>query len=114
MKRFLILLLMLAAGDLAAQTLPPQRFAWTRPTAGEPAVSYVVQTRENSGPWVTAGAATDTFYVFDDLLAASSWEIRVAGVDGQGRQGVYSLPSLPIVGDEGPPGPPGVPELQTP
>lgn len=114
MKRLLIPLLMLAAGTAAAQTLAPQRFAWTRPVTGEPAVSYVVQIRENGGAWATAGATTDTFYVFEDLLGASAWEVRVAGVDDQGRQGIFSAASLPLQGDQGPPGAPGVPVLESP
>ena len=114
MKRLLIPLLMLAALAVSAQTLAPQRFSWTRPVTGEPAVSYVVQTRADGGAWNTVATSVDTFHVFDDLSALSTWEIRVAGVDAQGRQGAFSPPSLPISGDEGPPGPPGVPELEGP
>lgn len=114
MKRSIVLLVLLVSATALAQTLPPQRFAWTAPTTGEPAVSYVVQTRENGGAWSTVGTTADTFYVFTNLSQTSTWEIRVAGVDAQDRQGPFSLPSLPLVGDQGPPGAPGTPVLDNP
>ena len=114
MKRLIVPVIMLAAVAAFAQTRPPQRFSWTRPVAGEPAVSYVVQARENGGSWVTVAATAYTFHVFEDLSLASVWEIRVAGVDGLGRQGAFSAPSLPLDGDQGPPGTPGVPVLENP
>jgi hypothetical protein len=114
MKRLLILIFLLAAAGAAAQTLAPQRFVWTRPVTGEPAVSYQVQTRENGGAWSTAATVDDTFHVFTDLSALSTWEVRVAGIDALGRRGAWSPPSLPLQSDLGPPGVPGTPVLQEP
>jgi hypothetical protein len=114
MKRLLILILLLAAAGAAAQTLAPQRFAWTRPATGEPAVSYEVQLRENGGAWATVATVDDTFHVFTDLSAVSTWEVRVAGIDALGRRGAWSLPSLPLEADLGPPGAPGTPVLVEP
>ncbi len=114
MKRLILLISLLLAGNAFAQTLGPQRFVWQPPTTGELAVSYVVETREDGGDWALAGTTTDAFYVFTEFTVLHTYEVRVAAVDASDRQGSFSLPSLPLTSDQGPPGAPGIPVLQNP
>lgn len=86
-------------------------FTWTAPTEGSPVVVYQVQLSENGGPYTTVSASeTDTQYTFS-LDYGTTYTVRVAGVDAQGRRGPWSLPSDPYTPDLGPPGTPGKPSI---
>ncbi len=84
-------------------------YTWSAPTTGSPVDHYVVQHSEDGGNWVTVdNNAHSNEYV---LTAAYDTEhsIRVAGVDGQGRQGPWSVASEPYTPTLGAPGQPGQP-----
>ena len=103
-------LAILAGSQAFAQTTLEASFQWTAPTTGAPVDHYVVQHRVDSGAWVIVGSSTTNTYTMN-LAVGQSHEIRVAGVDADGRQGEYSDPSDPYVPDLGAPGKPGKPIL---
>lgn len=102
------LILLLAAGG-AALAQEQVTYTWTAPTTGSPVDHYIVQHSVDGGAWVTvADNVTETTYV----LSADydhQHQIRVAGVDAQGRQGPFSEPSDPYTPTLGAPGQPGKP-----
>ena len=83
-------------------------YQWTAPTTGSPAVSYVVQLSSDGGTWTTIANVSSPQYTLDATFGVSH-EIRVAGVDSQGRQGIGSEASDPLTPDAGSPGQPGKP-----
>jgi len=83
-------------------------YQWTAPTTGSPAVSYVVQLRADGGTWTTIANVASNAYTLDATYGVSH-ELRVAGVDSQGRQGIWSEASDPLTPDAGAPGQPGKP-----
>jgi len=94
-----------------AQTSVDVQYVWTAPTTGTPVVHYVVQHSTDSSAWVTLGNVTELTYTLSAEPGVSH-QIRVAGVDAQGRQGPYSAPSEPYTPeptDTGAPGQPGTP-----
>ena len=87
------------------------KYTWTAPTSGSAAVSYVVEASEDGGAFVViATNVTQREYTMTQEYG-KSYQIRVAGVDGQGRQGPYSVASDPYTPDAGPPGAPGKPTI---
>jgi hypothetical protein len=83
-------------------------YTWSAPTTGSPVVHYVVQHSVDGGAWIDMGTVVSNAYTLSaDFEVAHS--IRVAAVDGQGRQGVWSEPSDPFTPDAGVPGQPGKP-----
>ncbi len=104
----LALLLGLLPVAPSAQVSAEIQYTWSAPTTGSPAVRYVVQHSVNGGPFVTVGEAQSTSYTLSATFG-DSHRIRVAGVDGQDRQGPFSTASEPYTPDLGAPGQPGQP-----
>lgn len=101
--------LLLIALSGTAQAQEEVTYTWTAPTTGSPVDHYVVQVSVDGGPFVTENdAVSGNTYV---LTAQYEHEyvIRVAGVDGSGRQGPYSASSDPYMPSLGAPGQPGKP-----
>ena len=103
-----ILATVLTPSLAAAQTSVEVQYVWTAPTTGSPVDYYVVQHSADGGTWVTLGNAPELTYTLDAEYGVSH-QIRVAGVDAEGRQGPYSAPSDPYTPDAGAPGQPGKP-----
>jgi len=99
---------------LAALTAAPAMaqvdvaYTWSAPTSGSPVVHYVVQHSANGGSWVDMGTVPSNAYTLSADYGVA-YRIRVAAVDGQGRQGVWSETSDPYTPDAGVPGQPGKP-----
>ena len=105
-----ILAAVAGASPAAAQTEVEVEFGWTAPNTGSAVDHYVIEHSVNGGAWTQiATSATNTYTL--TATVGDSHQLRVAGVDAQGRQGVYSNPSAPYVPDVGPPGQPGQPIL---
>lgn len=81
---------------------------WGAPTTGTPVDYYVLQHSVNGSAWTTVAAPVDATYAFQ-VTTGDSHQVRVAGVDAEGRQGPYSLPSDPFIPGSTEPGPPGEP-----
>ena len=96
-----------------AQTEVEVTAEWGTSTYGSPVVHYVLQHSVNGGDWVTIATPAATVYSF--LVTESDiHQVRVAGVDAEGRQGGFSMPSDPYSPgnvDLGPPSQPGKPIL---
>lgn len=107
------LLVVVMAGNAAAQTEVETTARWTPASYGTPAVEFVVQHSVNDGPWATVGTTTATTFpmtvTFDD-----SHRVRIAAVDAEGRQSAFSVPSNPYNPSDGAitgPAQPGQPTL---
>jgi len=99
--------ILLAGGTALAQE--QVTYTWTAPTTGSPVDHYVVQHSVDGGAWVTVATdVTGTTYVLSAEYDHQH-QIRVAGVDAQGRQGPFSEPSDPYTPTLGAPGQPGKP-----
>jgi hypothetical protein len=107
-----ILMMILAAGAVSAQTTVDATAGWSPPTYGTPVEHYVLQHSINDGAWATVGTTTDTLYTMT-ISYTDFHRVRVAGVDAEGRQGPFSLPSNSYNPSEGVDGPtqPGQPTL---
>ncbi len=64
-------------------------YTWSAPTTGSPVVHYVVEHSTDGGAWVTMGTVPSNAYTLSADFEVAH-RIRVAAVDGQGRQGVWS------------------------
>jgi hypothetical protein len=102
------LVAVLAPAALAQTTTMQVSYTWTAPTTGSPVDHYVVQHSINGGAWVQVATVTTTAYVLTATIGEPH-QIRVAGVDAQGRQGVWSTASDAYTPDAGAPGQPGKP-----
>ena len=103
----------LFASTAFAQTSTiPTTYTWTAPTTGSPVAHYVVQSSIGGGTWTQIATVTTASYVLAAQIG-SSYQIRVAGVDAQNRQGVWSPASSAYIPDLGAPGMPGKP-VKTP
>jgi len=105
-----ILVALIAPGHALAQTSVDVQYAWTAPTTGSPVDHYLVQHSADGGSWVNLGNVNELTYTLSAEYGVSH-QIRVAGVDAQGRQGPFSQPSDPYTPDAGSPGQPGKPIL---
>ena len=105
-----ILFTVLVSTQALAQTSVDVQYQWTAPTTGSPVDHYVVQHSMDGGNWVNVGNVSQLAYTLTADYGVSH-QIRVAGVDVQGRQGPYSQPSDPYTPDAGSPGQPGKPIL---
>ena len=85
-------------------------YHWSPPTTGSPAVEYQVEWRTNSNPFEPLGVVSDTSIVVTAPDGVQGLQIRVAGRDQWGRQGLWSAPSEPF-NDAGAPGEPGTPVI---
>ena len=83
-------------------------YQWTAPTTGSAVDHYVVQESVDGGTWTTVATTPTNSYTLAATVGASH-RIRVAGVDGEGRQGVFSVASEAYTPDPGAPGQPGQP-----
>lgn len=102
----LAVILMAGGAALAQEQVT---YTWTAPTTGSPVDHYVVQHSVDGGAWVTVATdVTETTYVLSAEYDHQH-QIRVAGVDAQGRQGPFSEPSDPYTPTLGAPGQPGKP-----
>lgn len=86
-------------------------YTWTPPLTGNPVDHYVVELSVDGGAFLSY---TPTEPVTLEAVAMEygfghTYQIRVAGVDAQGRQGPFSEPSDPYLPDAGAPGQPGKP-----
>lgn len=106
----LIATLLLGAGSALAQTEMQVNYQWTAPTTGTVVDHYVVEQSVNSGPWTQVGTASSNTFTLTAAVG-NSYQLRVAGVDADDRQGPYSVTSDPYVPDAGPPGQPGKPVI---
>ena len=84
-------------------------YTWTAPTTGSPVVNYLVEISIGGGPFVASAMVASNTYSLA-ALPGNSYQIRVAGIDAQDRQGPYSDASDPYL-DEGAPGQPGKPTI---
>jgi len=108
-KLVLIAMVMLGTASMAlAQLGENVTYIWTAPTTGTPVVNYVVQISIDGAPYEYVGdAASETYTFYAEALL--TYQIRVAGVDAQDRQGPYSVASDPLFLDYGAPGEAGKP-----
>ena len=104
----LITAAVLIATPVLAQTEIPVNYQWTAPTTGTPVDHYVVEHAVNGGSWTQIATASSNSFTLAAAVGEAH-QIRVAGVDADGRQGVYSVASDPYEPDAGPPGQPGKP-----
>ena len=65
-------------------------FIWDPPTPGSTPQHYVVQVRVDGDAIQTQVTSNDTPAVTFEVFFGRDYEVRVAGVDAQGRQGPYS------------------------
>lgn len=100
----LILLVTLSTAAMATSV----NYTWTAPTTGSPVVHYVVQISNDGQTWETQPAFAYTEEWILEVNYGVPYYLRVAGVDGLGRQGVWSNAS-DVLTDHGPPGIPGTP-----
>jgi hypothetical protein len=105
-----ILVAVLVPTQAPAQTTVDVQYGWTAPTTGSPVDYYVVQHSIDGGNWVNVGNVSQLTYTLTAEYGVSH-QIRVAGVDAEGRQGPFSQPSDPYTPDAGSPGQPGKPIL---
>lgn len=86
-------------------------YTWTPPVDGNPVEHYVVELSTDGGAFVSHTPANPVTVetVSMEYVFGHSYQIRVAGVDDQGRQGPWSVPSDPYRPDAGAPGAPGQP-----
>lgn len=103
------------AAPVLAQA-PAATYRWDPPTTGSPVVKYVIQVSSDGGQTSTQYVSDDdplNVFVFYDWAFATTYVIRVAGVDAADRQGPWSPWSDPYTTpdppDPGPPGEPGKP-----
>lgn len=82
---------------------------WSAPTTGSAVHHYVVQSSSNATTWTTLTTQPTTNSVTLSCPVGVNIQIRVAGVDAQGRQGPWSEASDPFVPDAGAPGAAGKP-----
>ncbi len=83
-------------------------WTWTAPTTGTPVHHYVVEVRVEGGSWVRLTTEPTDNRITMDQTANLVYEVRVAGVDAQGHQGVWSPISDPdVYGAPGACGKPG-------
>jgi hypothetical protein len=98
----------LVAGSSQAQTEMEVNYQWTAPTTGTAVEYYVVEHSVDGGQWTQiATTSTNTYTLLAEI--GLSHQIRVAGVDADGRQGPFSAASDPYSPDIGAPGQPGKP-----
>jgi len=113
MKRLLHLTLavaLLLPMTASAQTTSiPATYTWSAPTTGSAVHHYVVQTSTTVTSWTTLTAQPTTPVITIPAAVGVNIQVRVAGVDAQGRQGLWSDPSIPFVPDAGAPGVSGTP-----
>ena len=112
MKNFLIacFFMVMFANVSSARLVPEITYKWTAPTSGSAVILYMVQWKVDSGEWEDHCTTPDDFYVFvDEFEYGKQYEVRVAGVDGEGRVGGFSDSSVPFTPDLGPPGQPSAP-----
>ena len=98
----------LVADSAQAQTDMSVDFQWTAPTTGTAVDHYVVEHSVDGGSWTQVASTSSNTYTLTAAVG-SSHQIRVAGVDAQGRQGPFSTASDPYTPDPGAPGQPGKP-----
>lgn len=84
-------------------------YTWTAPVDGSPVHHYVVQSSSNGTTWVNLPMQPTTAATTVPAPVGIQIQIRVAGVDAQGRQGVWSEAADPFVPDAGAPGAPSKP-----
>lgn len=112
MKRFwttLVAVLLISTLVIGQTTVVNVTWTWTPPTTGSVVHHYVVQTTNNGSTWTTITAQPTTASITLPCQVGTNIQIRVAGVDAQGRQGVWSEMADPFVPDAGVPGAPGKP-----
>jgi hypothetical protein len=105
----LLLALLLPLAASAQTTSIPLTYTWTPPTTGSAVHHYVVQTSTTATSWTTLTAQPTTPVITIPAAVGVNIQVRVAGVDAQGRQGLWSDPSVPFVPDAGAPGVSGTP-----
>ena len=103
-----ILVAVLVPAPAPAQTTVEVEYVWPAPATGSPVDHYVVEHSADGGSWVSLGSVSQLSYILDAEYGVSH-QIRVAGVDAEGRQGPFSLPSDAYTPDAGAPGQPGKP-----
>jgi len=112
-KRIPVLAILTAVSILAvgatAQAQEVVNYTWAAPTTGSPVDHYVVQHSEDGGAWVTVQDTQTTNSYMLTAAYDAEHRLRVAGVDGQGRQGPWSVASEPYTPTLGAPGQPGQP-----
>lgn len=117
MKRFLSVLLcimLLASLTFGQTTAVTVTWTWTAPTTGSAVHHYVVQTTNNGTTWTDVPTQLTTNSYTRSCTVGVNIQIRVAGVDAAGRQGVWSDAADPFVPDAGVPGVPSKPVRVSP
>jgi len=112
MKRFTLALLsalLITTLTFAQTTVVNVTWTWTPPATGSAVHHYVVQTTSNGTTWTTITAQPTSTSLTLPCQVGVNIQIRVAGVDAQGRQGIWSEMADPFVPDAGVPGAPGKP-----
>lgn len=87
-------------------------YHFTAPTTGSLVDYYIVQSSESGTTWTTLSIRPTTNSFSINVPVGINVQVRVAGVDAQGRQGPWSVASDPFVPDAGAPGAPGKPVMQ--
>lgn len=85
-------------------------FNWAAPTAGTPAVQYIVEQSINDGAWTQVAVVATNSYDLEATVG-DSHRIRVVALDASGAQGPWSLPSDPYAPQPQAPGQPGKPYI---
>jgi len=105
---FCMMAISMAATSAQAQTEMPVSYTWTEPTTGTAVDHYVVEHSVDGGNWTEVGTVSTNSYTLTATVGQSH-QIRVAGVDVDGRKGPNSVASDPYAPDPGAPGQPGKP-----
>jgi hypothetical protein len=108
---FAAIMLLTLTSVAFAQTTATVRASWTAPTDGSPVDHYILQVSTNGGAFVTEQDNIQTTTTTLELTYMNIYVVRVAGVDGMGRQGPWSAPSDEYMPDLGIPTAPGKPVI---
>jgi len=100
MKKLLYTLaLVLMLGVSSCTTSPQLIVTWTPPVEGSPSVEYIISVLDENGNWVPLeGTFISNRSYRIDMATTSPGKvllIKVAGIDGLGRQGYWSPISDP-------------------
>ena len=91
-----VAVVVLSVSAASAQNEFPATAVWDAP-AGTPVADSVVELSTNNGPWVEVGRTAETELPLT-LNYFDNYQMRVAGIDGNGVRGPFSTPSVAYSG----------------
>lgn len=95
MKKLLIMIALLAMCILPLDAgAVEMTWTWDPPVTGSPVVHYMVEQSISGGDWAAIGTAPTENWT-GDFPVNVDVQVRVAGIDAAGHQGVWSIASDP-------------------